>query len=305
MLTCVPVFAQDEVAAASSAAQDEDAKIAEALANPLSYLWLAFIQNDTIWPDGDILDALGEDGNPQNTLLVEPVLSIQLTESWKTIFRPVIPIVSFHTPANVNFSTTTPGLVTGVDTQRSSGLGDIVLWTAFTNQYKPPFVWGFGPTFMFPTATDDLLGSGKWSMGPMLMGVYISDKWIVGAVGQHWSSFAGDDRVTIQTNLGPASVKRPDVNLTDIQPIIRYRLSQLTNIGMAPNWRYNWETDELDLPIGIGFDTLVKIGPLPVKVGVEAYYHVVRDDNFGPEWQLRFLFVPVLPAPEWAREPLF
>ena len=94
-------------------------------------------------------------------------------------------------------------------------------------------------------------------------------------------------------------------SLTDVQPIIRYRLSPLTNIGFAPNWRYNWETNEFDIPIGIGFDTLIKIGPLPVKVGLEAYYHVVRDDNFGPEWQLRFLFVPVLPAPEWAREALF
>jgi hypothetical protein len=74
---------------------------------------------------------------------------------------------------------------------------------------------------------------------------------------------------------------------------------------MAPNWRYNWETKELDLPIGGGFDTLVKFGPLPIKVGVEAYYHVVRDDNFGPEWQLRFFFIPVLPSPEWARKPLF
>jgi hypothetical protein len=118
-------------------------------------------------------------------------------------------------------------------------------------------------------------------------------------------SFAGEDSIKIKTNLGPVRAKRPDVNLTDVQPILRYRLSPMTNIGLAPNWRYNWETRQLDLPIGIGFDTLIKIGPLPVKIGVETYYHVVRDDDFAPEWQLRFLFVPVLPAPEWAREPLF
>lgn len=40
---------------------DEDAKIAEAMLNPLSYLWLMFTQNDTKWFDGDILDRLGED----------------------------------------------------------------------------------------------------------------------------------------------------------------------------------------------------------------------------------------------------
>ncbi len=54
----------------------------------------------------------------------------------------------------------------------------------------------------------------------------------------------------------------------------------------------------------IGVDTLIKIGPLPVKIGLEAYYYVERDDNFGPKFQLRFLFVPVLPAPAWSRRPL-
>ncbi len=52
-------------------------------------------------------------------------------------------------------------------------------------------------------------------------------------------------------------------------------------------------------------DTLIKIGPLPVKIGLEAYYYVERDDDFGPKFQLRFLFVPVLPAPAWSRRPLF
>jgi len=284
---------------------EEQAKIAEALANPLSYLWLMFTQNDTTWYDGDLLDRLGEDTKVQNTLLIQPVMSMQLTERWKTIFRPVIPINSFETVDNVDISTgTTPG-ITGVDFDRETGLGDIVLWTAFSKQYKPPFVWGFGPTIMMDTATDEQLGTGKWSAGPMALAVSITDKWIIGGVAQHWWSFAGDDTTTVNTSLGPVTVDRPDVNLTDFQYIIRYRYSVLTNIGIAPNVRYNWETDELSLPVGMGFDTLVKLGPLPVKVGAEVYYYVQQDDDFGPKWQLRILFVPVLPSPEWSRKPIF
>jgi hypothetical protein len=30
-------------------------------------------------------------------------------------------------------------------------------------------------------------------------------------------------------------------------------------------------------------DTLIKIGPLPVKIGFEAYYYLERDSDFGPE----------------------
>jgi hypothetical protein len=158
---------------------------------------------------------------------------------------------------------------------------------------------------MLNTATDDRLGSGKNSAGPMVLYASVTEKWILGFVGQHWWSFSGEDTITLQTNTGPAVVERPDVSLTDIQPIIRYRVNAATNIGLAPNWRYNWESEELTLPLGIGFDTLVNIGPLPVKVGTEAYYYVTTDDDFGPEWQLRFLFIPVIPAPAWSRSPIF
>jgi hypothetical protein len=290
---------------ADTSEAEEQAKIAEALANPLSYLWLMFTQNDTTWYDGDLLDELDEDTKVQNTTLVQPVMSFQLTEEWKAIFRPVIPINSFETVDNVDISTgTTPG-ITGADFDRKTGLGDIVLWNAFSKQYTPPFVWGFGPTVILPTATDDQLGSGKWSAGPMALAVGITEKWIIGGVAQHWWSFAGDDHLKVNTSSGRATVDRPDVNLTDFQYILRYRWSTLTNIGIAPNVRYNWETDELSLPVGMGFDTLIKIGNLPVKIGAEAYYYVKQDDDFGPEWQLRLLFVPVLPSPDWSRKPLF
>ena len=303
-LSQAPSYAPLSASAPPSDMSEED-QIAEALANPLSYLWLMFTQNDTIWYDGDIADALGEDAKVQNTLLIQPVLSFQLTKNWKTIIRPVIPINSFETVGNVDISTTTPGGVTGVDFERKTGLGDIVLWTAFSNQYTPPLVWGFGPTLMLNTSTHDQLGTGKFSAGPMALGVSITEKWILGGVAQYWRSFAGEDTITVNTSLGDVEANRPDVSLTDFQPIIRYRVDNKTNIGLAPNWRYNWETGQLSLPLGIGGDTLIKMGRLPVKIGLEAYYYAVRDDDFGPIAQFRFLFVPVLPAPEWSRTPIF
>ncbi|MCR9094450.1 MAG: hypothetical protein NXI30_09545 [bacterium] len=124
-------------------------------------------------------------------------------------------------------------------------------------------------------------------------------------IGQHWWSFSGESNLDIDTPLGSVSIDRPGVNLTDVQPVIRYRLSPKTNIGMAPNWRYNWKTEQLSLPIGIGGDSLFMIGPLPVKLGVETYYYAVTDDDFGPRWQVRFLIIPVFPSPEWSRKPIF
>ena len=271
-------------------------EIGELMTNPFSYLWFGMIQNDTYWWDGDLLDATGEDTKVMNTTVIQPVIATQLTDNWKAIFRPVIPINSFDTIAGFDIiEDESEGSLTSTDWDRETGLGDILLWTAFTNNYKPPFVWGFGPTIMMDTASDDTLGTGKWSAGPMALATYVTDKWIVGGVAQHWWSFAGDS-------------DRDDVSLTDFQPIVRYRLSPQTNIGTAPNIQYNWTADsgeQLRLPVGGGISTVVMLGRLPVAIGVEYYYMVETPDTFGPEHQIRFVFTPVLPSPEWSRKPLF
>lgn len=225
------------------------------------------------------------------------MLSTQFTEDWKAILRPTIPIVSIDGPNNV-YPPTQPGEGLSSDFDRENGLGDIVLWSAFARNdwAKPPNVFGFGPTIMMDTATDDILGTGKWAAGPMALAFHIGDKWIYGAVVQHWWSFAGDG-------------DRDDVNLTDLQYVLRYRLTPETNIGFGPNIRYNWEADDSDnrlsLPVGLGFDTMIKLGPAPAKFGVEFHYYVETPDAFGPEWQVRFILSPVLPSPGFAKIPIF
>jgi len=279
-----------------------DEEIAEMINNPLGNLWLLFNQNDTVWWDGDALDKLGEDRKVFNTFLINPVMPMQLTEKWKYIFRPIIPINSFDLPSGLSVSNPDQP-PTGdlsrirLDFDRETGLGDIILWNAFaTNESaKPPNIFGAGFTVMMDTATEDELGTGKWSAGPMALAMHMTDDWIIGGIFQHFWSFAGSD-------------SRNDVSLTDFQYIIRYRINPETNIGIAPNIRYNWEADSddaLTLPVGIGADTLIKIGPLPVKIGAEVYYYVEKPDAFGPEWQLRLLFVPVIPSPAWAKKPIF
>ena len=61
------------------AAAAEQAAVAEALNNPLSSLWIMFIQNDTTWYKGDLVDSLGKSDLVQNTTLIQPVMPFQLT----------------------------------------------------------------------------------------------------------------------------------------------------------------------------------------------------------------------------------
>jgi hypothetical protein len=43
------------------------------------------------------------------------------------------------------------------------------------------FLWGAGFDAGFPTASEDILGTGKWTAGPSALGVYMGPKWKIGS----------------------------------------------------------------------------------------------------------------------------
>lgn len=113
---------------------------------------------------------------------------------------------------------------------------------------------------------------------------------------QHWWDFAGGE-------------KGDDVSLTNIQYIGYYRYNEVTNIGFGgPNITLDWTADsgnKWTVPIGVAVNTTTKIGPLPVKIGVEVYRYVVQPDNFGAQWGLRLVFSPVVPSPAFSKNAFF
>ncbi len=295
-------FAEEDSSGGGAEPEYTQAQINEMINNPLGELWMLYAQHDMTVYDGDALNFLGEDQKIFNTTTLMPVMSFQFTENIKYIFRPVVPIHHWDAPTISQGNTQYPGgeLPVDVSFKEKTELGDIVLWNAFASNdmVKPPNIWGFGVTMMLDTATDDVFGTGKHSIGPMALAVHVGDpgEFIYGAIVQHWWDVAGDD-------------DRDDVNLTNIQYLAFYRLSAETNIGFgAPNITANWEADSdqrWTVPIGIGWNTTTQIGPLPVKIGIEAYKYVQSPDNFGQEWGLRFIFSPVVPKPGFSKNPIF
>lgn len=175
---------------------------------------------------------------------------------------------------------------------RTTGLGD----TAYVGFFSPregidagagKFVWGAGFDISAPTATDDVLGSGKWSAGPGLLGVYLGPQWKVGALGMHFWDFAGDG-------------DREDVNLTNLQYFVYYSLNQTTSIGAAPNIIANWEQNNdntFTVPVGLGINKTFQFGKVPVRFGAEVHYSVVTpDDTVGAQWDFRFFITPAVPS---------
>ena len=147
-------------------------------------------------------------------------------------------------------------------------------------------LWGIGLDLGFPTASDDILGAGKWTAGPTGILVYMGPKWKVGALVQNYFSYAGKAR-------------HDDVSLMNLQYFVYYSLSDTVSLGAGPNILANWEAgsgDKWTVPLGIGINKTIQFGKLPIRFGLEYHYNVVRPDTVGADWDLRFMIIPAMPS---------
>ena len=79
-----------------------------------------------------------------------------------------------------------------------------------------------------------------------------------------------------------------------------YSIDEVTSIGAAPNIIANWELNSSDrwtVPIGLGINRTFQFGKVPVRIGAEAYYSVIKPDNVAAqEWNFRLYFIPAAPS---------
>ena len=61
--------------------------------------------------------------------------------------------------------------------------------------------------------------------------------------------------------------------------------------------------NEWNVPIGLGVAKMVKFGNIPVKFQLAVEKSVVRQDDFGTDWNIRFNIIPVIPG--LFQKPLF
>lgn len=184
-----------------------------------------------------------------------------------------------------------PSLPIDLFSGRTSGFGDMYYAGLVSPKESPKigngiFVWGLGLDQSFPSASDDILGTGKWAAGPAALGGYLGPKFKAAALVQNYFSYAGDN-------------DRDKVSLMNLQYFLYYSLDDVTSIGIGPNIIANWEAskgNKWTVPVGIGINRTFQLGKVPVRLGVEWYYNVVRPDSVGTNWTLRFMVIPAVPA---------
>jgi hypothetical protein len=264
------VAAAATVGAALSALAADDLR--QASQNPVADLISVPFQNNTNF-------GVGKLDNTQNILNIQPVIPVHLNQDWNLVTRWIMPV------------TYQPPFFAGDTTD--FGLGDLTPELFISPKNPIPLapglglVWGVGPAFQLPTATDSRLGSGKWSAGPGLVALLLSQKpnVVTGFVVNNLWSFAGDE-------------DRANVNLMTLQPFFNYNLPEGWYLTTSPLITADWEADSKNrwtVPVGGGFGRVFKIGSQPVNAQLTAYDNVVSPQVTGADWQLRSEFTFLFP----------
>lgn len=241
-----PALAQQAAPAA-----DDAAALAKKLSNPIASLISVPFQSN--YDPG-----IGPSDGWRYTMNVQPVVPISLSDDWNLISRTILPIIHQE------------DVFPGAGSQ--TGLGDAVQ-SVFFSPKKPSslggIIWGAGPVLLVPTATDRLLGSEKFGIGPTAVALKQSGPWTFGTLFNHIWSVAGDD-------------DRGDVSNTFLQPFLSYTTSDAWTFSLNTEAVYNWEAETWSVPIHAGVSKLVNLSGQRISLGANLRYWAESPDD-GPE----------------------
>lgn len=257
-------FIAPAFSAEPASGSDSSAELAKKLANPVSSLISMPLQLNYDENIGS------QDDGERITLNIQPVVPMGLNAEWNLISRTILPIIDQS------------DIFPGAGSQ--SGIGDITQSLFFSPKAPTPggVLWGVGPVLLIPTASDDLLGSGKWGAGPTLVAVKQSGHWTYGALLNHiWSVGGERDRAQISS--------------TFLQPFLSYSTPKAVTYTVNIEGTYDWESSETGIPLNASMSKVMKIGSLHASIGGSLRYWLDSTPT-GPEGLgLRFTFTMVFP----------
>src|SRR5882724_3216319 len=259
-----PAAATDSAAAKAP----EDAEdLAKKLSNPVASLISVPFQSNFDFKIGP------DDDGWHYQMNLQPVIPISIGEDWNVISRTIMPLVYQN------------DIFPGAGDQ--FGLGDITQSLFFSPKAPSSFgglIWGAGPVFLVPTATDDLLGSEKFGIGPTLVVLKQAGPWTIGILANHIWSVAGDDN-------------RADISSTFLQPFVSYTTKDAWTFSLNTESSYDWKDKQWSVPINAQVSKLLKFGKQPVSIGAGVRYWAESPDS-GPEGIGGRLIIAFL-LPEW------
>jgi len=212
---------------------------------------------------------IGENKGSRYVMNFQPVLPFRLTNDVNLIARVIVPFVSQQ-------NVLAPGT-------RQTGISD-VLASAFFSPANPHdgFIWGAGPAFLLPTATNDFLGNKKWGVGPTAVGLKQTANWTIGTlVSQVWSYAGNDDR--------------SKVSQFYIQPFITHNWKSGAGLGVSSEITRNWEASTTTAVIIPTVTGVTRLGTQAVQLAIGPRIPVHYPDGRKPDYGIRGTLTFVFP----------
>jgi hypothetical protein len=238
------VKAADESAEANKLAKESQNPVSSLIAIPFHF---------------DFSGGMGTFQRTQLVLSLEPVIPIRLKGAWILVPRLILPFVGQPDISRPHGSTW--------------GVGDFNPQIYIAVSLPKGFTFALGPTTVLPTATDALLGSGKLSLGPSAVLVWLGESIVAGVLINNAWSVAGDRA-------------RSNVNAFFLQPFFTLILPRHTFLFTTPQITGDWINNTWVLPVGAGAGAIVKLG-LPAAVSLQAYWNALAPVG-SPTWTVRF-----------------
>lgn len=241
---------------------DAERDLAKQSQNPIADLVSVPFQSNTSFHAGPFNRA-------QEVLNIEPVVPLHISADWNLISRTIVPVISQPDPTQ---------------DRSTNGIGDITQSLFLSPVHSDPLIWGVGPVFTVPSATDPILGQGKVLFGPTVVLLTTPGHWVIGVLANNQWSVGGDPL-------------RPSVNEFLAQPFINYNFEHGWYVSTSPIITANWLAapgQQWTVPVGGGFGRVFKLGDQPVNASLEGYYNVERPTG-SSTWTLRTTLTLLFP----------
>ena len=251
---------------AASAAQaqpqaDSSSELARKLSNPISSLISVPFQFNYDC-------CFGPRGGARTVMNLQPVIPVALSDDLNLIVRTITPFIEQ--------GETVPGA------GAHFGLGDITQSFFFTPQAGPgEWMWGAGPAFLWPVASDPDLGSRKWGAGPTAILLKQEAGWTYGVLANHIWSCSGER-------------ERTNINSTFFQPFLDHTWPDTTKLGVNAESSYDWQGRRWTVPINLTLGHLFHLGGQVLNLaGGPRYTATAREGE--AQWGGRFTLTLLFP----------